>query len=306
MTLKSNAILTVDELLTAMDKSRADFLAGFMSIYNSSADATGATITISGTTLTLVVTGGANAGTSTINLAHADYDTLGELVTAINALAKGWVANRLGASANVSADLESIGATSCLLVANKVPILGYSTSLLEYLINSATDFIEKYTRRSILQGARTEYYDIEPGQKVINLMNYPVKDSASILVYAWDYMTATALVTYAVNTDYALDLDRGSIYLAGGWPVGKQAVKVVYTAGWASADIPWDLKSACVNLCSLAYYRRNKPGIASESYGNYSVTFDLGDGAGGPEMQNGIAVPAVVMAMLKPYRRTLI
>lgn len=309
MSLKNNAFITVDELLTSMDKSRADIVAPFLSIYNSSGDASAATISMSGSTLTLVVTGGANAGTSTFSLVHVDYDTLAELVAAINALNKGWVANRLGASANLSADLQNIGAISCLGTGNIQAIYGYASALLEQIINSATDFIEKYTRRTILQKALTEYYDVEPCQKTINLQSYPLKDADSILVYAWDYLLLVIIYTYAIGRDYAVDLERGSIFANMGWPVGKQAVKVVYTAGWQSADIPWDLKNACFEICKLIFNRRDKQGIESERAGNYQALYDKGERAESSlsgDVSDDVSMPGYVLAMLKPYRRTLV
>lgn len=61
-------------------------------IKNTSSDAARATldVDVSGQTLTLTIVGGTNDGSDPIDLTDGGSDTLAELVTTINALAKGW------------------------------------------------------------------------------------------------------------------------------------------------------------------------------------------------------------------------
>ncbi len=63
-----------------------------MQIRNTSSDLTRATVSIDvvDQEMRLVVTGGANAGTEPLDLTNASYDTIGELITAIDALGSGW------------------------------------------------------------------------------------------------------------------------------------------------------------------------------------------------------------------------
>jgi hypothetical protein len=63
-------------------------------IQNSSTDATRAVVNVDveDQEVRLTVTGGANAGSDTIDISNASYDTLSELVTGINAAGNGWVA----------------------------------------------------------------------------------------------------------------------------------------------------------------------------------------------------------------------
>lgn len=83
-----------------------------MSIYHDKSDsATAATVEVTATTMVLIVTDGANAGTTTYTFSDAASNTVGELVTAINALDKGWVAELLDESARDSATLEVLAAT---------------------------------------------------------------------------------------------------------------------------------------------------------------------------------------------------
>src|SRR5207247_6828274 len=70
---------------------------GMLAIYNEPADdqQKNATVEVTKTALVLVVTGGANAGTSKLGLADEDNNTLAKLVTALHGLGKGWKAEAL-------------------------------------------------------------------------------------------------------------------------------------------------------------------------------------------------------------------
>jgi len=65
-------------------------------IFEDNADSTAATFLTSQRTgrFTITITGGVNAGTYTVDITAAAYDTIGELVTRINALSVGIVAQR--------------------------------------------------------------------------------------------------------------------------------------------------------------------------------------------------------------------
>jgi len=73
------------------------------------ADATDATVKVTDSALVLATTGGATAGSDTLTLADADKDTLSELVTAINGLAKPWVATLVGDGGEASSELTESG-----------------------------------------------------------------------------------------------------------------------------------------------------------------------------------------------------
>ena len=89
-------------------------LGGFSLSHDGSSSATAATAAVQGDTLTLTITGGAHAGSDSFDLTDASYDTVSELVSAINGLGKGWTAARISGSkpAEPSANLEEISATS--------------------------------------------------------------------------------------------------------------------------------------------------------------------------------------------------
>jgi len=72
-----------------------------MSLTNNASDATAAVASISSTTLTLIVYGGASAGTSTLTL--TDYTDITALAAAINALGTGWSASAMSTWADWAA-----------------------------------------------------------------------------------------------------------------------------------------------------------------------------------------------------------
>jgi hypothetical protein len=80
--LKEYPVITIKRVTTSTRNG--------IEIKNTSTDMAYATVSISSTAMTLVVVGGANAGTSTVTF--ATYDDLGEIVTAIVALGAGWTA----------------------------------------------------------------------------------------------------------------------------------------------------------------------------------------------------------------------
>ena len=301
MTLKSNALITVDELLTSMGLSRDDIQIAALRIYNSSTDATAATVEIVSNTMTLTVTGGVNADTTAFDLTNASYDTIGELITAINALSKGWIVNRLCSASQTSADLYSIGSTSVLLVANELTLNAFNSSLLEELINSSSQFIASYCRRVFTNnGAQitdTEYYD-GIGEKFLILKNFPASNPTVIL---YEYSTETDIYTYEEHVEYELHSEQGMLYKYDKWTVGTKNFKVTYTYGYTTATMPSDLKKACSLLATLQYNNRSNQGIKSEKIGAYSITF--GNGFEKGKYISGIPVPVEISALMIPYQR---
>jgi len=298
MTLKSNALVTVDELITSMGSTRSAFNTQFFGIYNSSSDATAATVGKTGTTLTLTVTGGANAGTSTFALTNASYDTITELVAAIEALSKGWVVNRLCAGAQSSADLLNIGATSCLASTQELVLQGFGSLALEMSINSVSAYVEQYCRKKFVSATYTEYYDCL-NSRWLRLNQYPVTALTSVTEYMYD--TQTELRTLTNHLEYEAHLTAGMIYRAGGWGgVGHKHWKIVYTAGYSTSDMPEDLKGAVMALCVMRYNDIQAGGIKSESIGGYSYSrVNTVDSEGA----FGTGIPHSITAVFDSYRR---
>ena len=148
-------------------------------IYCSDATATAATATVSDTTLTLVDTGGAYAGTSTFTFSSASYNTIGELVDGINATS-GWAAGAVYHKDAASTDLIKTGALSCLGAANEITLKVEDNFTIESLINRASDLVERYCGRRLLSRDYTNERYVGNGTKRLLLDNYPALSVSAV------------------------------------------------------------------------------------------------------------------------------
>jgi hypothetical protein len=304
MTLKSNALVSQDEALTALGQSRKTYRADFFSVYNDGSGAvapTAATVQVTSANIILTVTGGTNASTSTISLTAGATDTIGELITAIEALAKGWVCNRETATSQLSSGLASVGATACLLAANEVMLEGLDADSLDWLINAASSFIESFCKRVFTNsGALTTetIYINGTGRDILLLPNFPVANDGTIRVYTFDTVTQTVLDTLTEHTDYEVDFTAGAL-ITGQWSNGFKNIKVTYSHGYTTATMPWDLKNACLSLVNYLYSNKDKVGMNSERIGGYSYTKETA----GQVLFAGLPIPGDIILMLNAYRR---
>lgn len=290
MSLKNNALISIDELLTSMQLSTADFTLNFMTIYNSSADASAATYAITSTGITLTVTGGANAHTNT--LTGAANTTIGALITAIEALAKGWVITRLCSASMPSSGLGVIASTGSLLIANIKTLSGYNQLYLEQLINTSSQNIENYCGRIFITATYTEYIDGRATENIA-VQNYPITAITSL--GQWDFQSQAVVWTLTENTDYSAKYDSGIIYKYSTWdaPILHKAWKIVYTAGYTTTNLPDDLKQCCIDLCKIIYNKRNKEGYVSETSGGLTLNLTTAD------------IPANIKSMLNYYKKLI-
>ncbi len=286
--LNTNALITEDELMSGMDIDRNSLLAPFFEIYNSSTDATAATVSKIGNNLTLTVVGGNNESTYEIPLVNGSWSDILKLINHIHQLNRGWVCNRICSERQISINLYN-DSVSCLLSANKKTLNGFNGLILDDIINRVSKFIETYCNRVLVAADYTEYYD-GTDSAYLKLNNYPVNSYTSL--ESFDYQTQTVLQTFADHTDYEFYNDEGIIYKCSEFTPGHKNYKVIYNAGYTA--IPEDLKQACIEMCKLLYNKKDKTGIKSESIGNYSVTFT-------DDAVNGL--PENVLALLNSYRR---
>ena len=106
--------------------------------------------------LTLVVTGGSNAGTYTKDLTSAANDTLTELVTVVNDLNKGFVARLVGNSTAASTSIAPFDSTSVFGASNEKEVKVERNDLLELLIEEAYDSIVEECDRHFLDASYDE------------------------------------------------------------------------------------------------------------------------------------------------------
>jgi len=119
---------------------------GLTIFHDESASATAATVGISGTTLTLIITGGSNAGTRTIDLSSAANDTLTELVAALPD--EGWVGDLVGDGDAASSTLRPVNTVSCFGFDNMQTLQYTDNAALELIIQQCFDAIESACGRS--------------------------------------------------------------------------------------------------------------------------------------------------------------
>ena len=158
MPLQTNAITSVANVKDYMGLAVAASPAFDIYHDGTSGTATAATVTITDTTVVLIVTGGANAGTSTLTLSDAANDTMAELVAVITALNKGWQVSLLSGSSVSSTLLIPKAATSVLLQANTYRATFDNAELIENLINRASDAMERFCDTPIKQQTDLRYW----------------------------------------------------------------------------------------------------------------------------------------------------
>lgn len=170
----------------------------------------------------------------------------------------------------------------------------FDTPYAEFLINTASGFIEKYCNRSIKSAVRTgEEYDGN-GFKKLYVKNPPI--TAVSAIHQWDTYNDESLYEYSADTEYLIDEDGQYIYLRGVWSIGVHNYQITYTGGYTT--IPDDLKYACAQFCAWINNNKNSMGIKSERIGTYAITYGMATSI----VIGGLAVPPEMLSMLSNYR----
>jgi len=300
MTLDSAyALITQDELLESLDLNREEIKVACMKMYCTASGATAVTVAKSGDTLTLVITGGARAGTDTIDLSLAANDTIGELITVIEALGDSWVINRLCPSAFASTDLYNFSAVSALNRTGEIALYGFNGVSLDNIINAMSRFAVSFCRRNFIQTSLTEYIDGHSA-RYLRLSQYPVDTAQAYSVILYDYVTEADLETLTDHDDYEIIADKGMIYRRGGWDASQnlKAWKVSYYYGYTTATMPEDLKQGIKELCKYIFSLRKKTGLNSEGDGIRTTSYQRSD-----YKVMGIYLPLDLIAFLIPYKK---
>lgn len=159
-------------------------------------------------------------------------------------------------------------------------------TVMENIINSTTEYLEKYIGRRIKKTSYSnEYYD-GSGAGYIFLKNFPVDSGSSVTLQ---------VRTSAVNEDdwdtvdsdnYHVKYDAGYLEAISGYNFlqGPRRYRVSYTAGfdfdnsstYLADTEAGDLEFVAWQLASAAWSRRRgggAGGIQSESIGDYRVTY---------------------------------
>ena len=204
MSVNANSLITLEYLKQHMGLADTDILVpGLTVFHDASVSATAATVQVTNTTLILIITGGANAGTTTLTLADVANDTLGELATVINALGTGWIAHAVGKDSAATGDLMETAAKDALAEGNTQTLQIVDNDRFERLIDACSVRIEDYLRRQIKTRSYVQYLDGN-GQTRMLLPKFPVTalklsvgrlDAIEIECTATDASTATVRMT---------------------------------------------------------------------------------------------------------------
>jgi hypothetical protein len=238
MSVDTYALTTTAKAKSYLHLSDADLYTDALTIYNTGAGgATAATVEVTDTTMVLVVTTGTNAGTSTLTFSSLTYDTLTELVTEINGLNKGWVANLVGTGASNSGDLVIREATNALLSANTVTLVQVDNYFIERLIDRASDSIERYCDRKFKsQSYSAEKYNGTKSNRLF-LKNYPVTGISRVAVGEIDALYVKSTATCAWATVEVTPAAGVYLKIVGGANDGTTALPLsIYTTVALLAD----------------------------------------------------------------------
>ena len=169
---------------------------------------------------------------------------------------------------------------------------GTDSTLIDSLIDAASEAIEHVCAREFAEQAHTEYHD--GGAKRIVLRHRPISTSPAPRVWndtARKFETDDELDLFADGEgNFDIDYDAGIVRHEGGeFLSGWHTVKVTYTAGYAT--IPDDLAQAATMLVAHWYHRgkQGADGLTSESIAGYAASYDAAD------------MPEAVRAILSRY-----
>jgi hypothetical protein len=159
-------------------------------------------------------------------------------------------------------------------------------SLVERLINSASDFFENETNRKLVTATHTDYQDGRSSNRIM-LAQYPITggpaaggkpelfiDNSSVFGSG----SARDVATYFVDGDSEIILIGGDTEGAK-FPKGVRNIKIVYDAGIgtiAGDNIPAHIVDACLDYVLWKYERQNdrRIGKTNKSKGDENVSYE--------------------------------
>ncbi len=179
----------------------------------------------------------------------------------------------------------SLGLNALTTVLQVKPFLGLSTAstaedtFVENLVNVATDMIEgQYCNRPFINVAttssttlqsQTEYFD--GGEKNFFLKYYPISSITSI--YDDPDRTYDDTGDAIDSTSYVLYENSGRICLDTTSATQTHSVRVIYTGGYTTATLPYDIEFAAWEVVSLLFKSRESLGISSKSFADGSANY---------------------------------
>ena len=115
-----------------------------------------------------------------------------------------------------------------------------------YLLEGATQAINTYVNRELEEATYTnELYDSVWGRTTIRLRQYPVTAVAAVLENSIALVEGEGFQWYTMGM-----LARINGTLERRWQIGRKMIDVTYTAGYAVADIPADIRNVCAAIAA--------------------------------------------------------
>lgn len=146
----------------------------------------------------------------------------------------------------------------------------------ELIINAVSHLFNSYTNRKLKSRQLTEYYDGNGGT-VLYVDSYPIVSVSTDIDIRVDTDRSYSTSDKITSTNIVIDSEEGRIRLENdSFDSGEHSVKIVYTAGYTTATMPWDLKYAAMEMCRFYQNREmsNRVGIRSEGGEGGSVTYE--------------------------------
>ena len=145
------------------------------------------------------------------DLTAAAYNTIGEVVAAINVLAN-WEAGILCHSSSDSANLLETGQLDCLGAVNQQTLIITGDYLIEQLINRASDYINRYCNIHFKEATHTlERYNGDSHKLFLN--NYPVNNLIQLCQGTTDVIRVKCTDNTAYNAYVEVDQDAQTVRL---------------------------------------------------------------------------------------------
>lgn len=152
-------------------------------------------------------------------------------------------------------------------------------------VDQACDTVRTMTEQTINRGTTTEVFD-GTGTDAILLRELPVNGVSAVQVFNGSQVWTTAgTADYTVNGDgMLLATDTAGTSTVGtAWPRGRQNVRVTYDHGWASDDIPRDLRGVALAVAARIHLQgaaiEEASGDQRIKYGLNSTDFSDGERA---------------------------
>lgn len=136
------------------------------------------------------------------------------------------------------------------------------------IVNAVKEFVKSYVGRAIEQETVTEYFDGDDINGTIFLSNLPLISLTSIQFNQGTYSSPDWQDFDA--DDYQYDMEIGEILIDKMYS-GRRNIKVVYVAGYITANIPNSLKVAALKLCSKIYDKGESEGFSNEEVAGASI-----------------------------------